>query len=142
MSYQARAGKLVGVRLVNGVLTIAKERTKMAKAKVEAAKWLILDRMPQIDVTDLLAEVDTWTGFAHWFTHLRTGDAVRLTPVLLAAILGDATNLGAKRLADASVGLSERQITWARLFHIRPETYKAALAAIINAQLAHPFAKL
>ena len=36
-------------------------------------------------------------------------------------------------MADASVGLSERQITWARLFHIRPETYKAALAAIVNA---------
>ena len=114
----------------------------MPKAKVEAAKWLILDRMPQIDITDLLAEVDTWAGLAHWFTHLRTGDTVRLTPALLAAILGEATNLGAKRMADASVGLSERQITWARLFHIRPETYKAALAAIINAHLAHPFAKL
>ena len=75
-------------------------------------------------------------------SHLRTGDTVRLTPALLAAILGDATNLGAKRMADASAGLSERQITWARLFHIRPETYKAALAAIINAHLAHPFAKL
>jgi TnpA family transposase len=61
---------------------------------------------------------------------------------LLAAILGDGTNLGAKRMADASAGLSERQITWARLFHIRPETYKAALSAIINTHLAHPFAKL
>jgi hypothetical protein len=68
--------------------------------------------------------------------HLRTGDAVRLTSALLAAILGDATNLGAKRMADASAGISERQITWARLFHIRPETYKSALAAIINVHLA------
>jgi len=142
LSYQARVGKLVGVRLVNGVLTILKERTKVPKAKVEAAKWLILDRMPQIDITDLLAEANIWTDFAHCFTHLRTGDDVRLTPALLAAILGDATNLGAKRMADASAGISERQITWARLFHIRPETYKAALAAIINAHLAHPFAKL
>ena len=45
-------------------------------------------------------------------------------------------------MADASAGLSERQITWARLFHIRPETYKSALAAIIDVHLAHPFAKL
>ena len=142
LSYQARIGKLVGVRLVNGVLTISKERTKVPKAKVEAAKWLILDRMPQIDITDLLAEANIWTGFAHCFTHLRTGDDVRYTPALLAAILGDGTNLGAKRMADASAGLSERQITWARLFHIRPETYKSALAAIINIHLAHPFAKL
>lgn len=142
LSYQARTGKLVGVRLVNGVLSISKERTKVPKAKVEAAKWLILDRMPQIDITDLLAEANIWTGFAHCFTHLRTGDDVRHTPALLAAILGDGTNLGAKRMADASAELSERQITWARLFHIRPETYKLALAAIINTHLAHPFAKL
>ena len=142
LSHQARTGKLAGVRMEDGVLIISKQRTKVPKAKVEAAKWLILDRMPQIDITDLLAEVNTWTGFAQWFTHLRTGDTVRLTPALLAAILGDATNLGAKRMADASAGISERQITWARLFHIRPETYKAALAAIINAHLAHPFAKL
>jgi TnpA family transposase len=142
LSHQARTGKLAGIRMENGILIISKQRTKVPKAKVEAAKWLILDRMPQIDITDLLAEVNTWTGFAQWFTHLRTGDTVRLTPALLAAILGDATNLGAKRMADASAGISERQITWARLFHIRPETYKAALAAIINAHLAHPFAKL
>jgi TnpA family transposase len=142
LSHQARTGKLAGVRMEDGVLIISQQRTKVPKAKVDAAKWLILDRMPQIDITDLLAEVNTWTGFAQCFTHLRTGDTVRLTPALLAAILGDATNLGAKRMADASAGLSERQITWARLFHIRPETYKAALAAIINAHLAHPFAKL
>jgi TnpA family transposase len=142
LSYQARTGKLAGVRLVNGVLTIKKQRTKVPKTKVEAAKWLILDRMPLVDITDLLAEVNIWTAFSRWFTHLRTGDEVRHAPALLAAILGDGTNLGAKRMADASAGLTERQITWARLFHIRPETYKSALAAIINAQLAHPFAKL
>src|SRR5271167_1006046 len=142
LSYRARTGKLAGIRLVDGVLTIAKQRTKVPKAKVEAAKCLLLDRMPQIDIPDLLAEIDAWTGFTHWFTHLRTGDGVRLAPALLAAILGDATNLGAKRMADASAGVSERQILWARLFHIRPETYKSALAAIINAHLTHPHARL
>ena len=142
LSYRARTGKLAGIRLVDGVLTISKQHTKVPKAKVDAAKWLILDRMPQIDIPDLLAEIDAWTGFAQWFTHLRTGDTVHLAPALLAAILGDATNLGAKRMADASAGVSERQIIWARLFHIRPETYKSALAAVINAHLAHPYAKL
>ena len=142
LNYQARTGKLVGVRLVNGVLSIKKQRTTVPKAKVEAAKWRILDRMPQIDITDLLVEVNSWTNFAQLFTHLRTGDEVRQIAALLAAILGDGTNLGAKRMADASTGLSERQVTWARLFHIRPETYKAGLAAIINEHLAHPFASL
>ena len=95
----------------------------MPKAKVDAAKWLILDRMPQIDITDLLAEINTSTGFAQWLSHLRTSDAVRRAPALLGAILGDATNLGAKRMADAPAALSERQITRARLFHIWLETY-------------------
>lgn len=122
LSYRARTGKLAGVRLANGVLTIKKQHTKVPKTKVEAEKWLILDRMPLVDITDLLADVNIWTAFSRWFTHLRTGDEVRHTP----AILGDGTNLGAKRMADASAGLTERQITWARLFHIRPETYKSA----------------
>ena len=42
-----------------GVLIIVQQRTKVPKAKVDAAKWMILDRMPQIDITDLLAEVNT-----------------------------------------------------------------------------------
>jgi hypothetical protein len=56
-------------------------------------------------------------------------------------LVGSIRSKGA-RLADASAGVSERQILWARLFHIRPETYKSALAAIINAHLAHPHARL
>jgi len=142
LSYLARTGKLEGVRLINGELSIKKPSTKIPKAKVDAAKWLILDRIPKVDITDLLVEVDGWTDFAGQFVHLRTAEAVRSPQALLAAILGDATNLGAKRMADASAGVSERQITWARLFHIRPETYRTGLATIINAQLAHPYSKL
>src|SRR3984957_3823907 len=42
----------------------------------------------------------------------------------------------------ASSNVSERQIGWARLFHVRPETYKAAQAAITDAHSAHPHAAL
>src|SRR5271166_3179249 len=45
-------------------------------------------------------------------------------------------------MAEASSNVSERQIGWARLFHVRPETYKAAQAAIIDAHSAHPHAAL
>jgi TnpA family transposase len=45
-------------------------------------------------------------------------------------------------MAEASSNVSERQISWARLFHVRPETYRAAQAAIIDAHSAHPHATL
>jgi TnpA family transposase len=67
---------------------------------------------------------------------------VRNRSAILAAVLADATNLGPKRMAEASSNVSERQIGWARLFHVRPETYKAAQAAIIDAHSAHPHAAL
>jgi hypothetical protein len=111
LALRAGAGTLPGVRLVDGKLTISRPHSRKPKA-ADALKWLCLDRIPKVDITDLLAEVNSWTGFSDTFTHLRTGDRVRTPPALLAAILGDATNLGAKRMADASTGLSVRPGTF------------------------------
>jgi hypothetical protein len=98
--------------------------------------------LPRIGITDFIAEVDGWTRFSQRFTHLHTGEPVRNPAALLAAILGDATNLGPKRMAEASAGVTARQVTWASLFHVRPETYSAAQAAIIDAHAAHPHTRL
>ncbi|ESZ08456.1 Tn3 family transposase [Mesorhizobium sp. L48C026A00] len=43
-------------------------------------------------------------------------------------------------MAEASDGVSARQIAWARLFHLR--TFKTGVARIIDAQLAHPYAQI
>jgi hypothetical protein len=141
LAWRARTGKLPGVRLVDGVLIVSPQRSAVPKA-AEAVKWLCLDRMPLIDIPDLIAEVDSWTDFAACFSHLRTGEAVRSLSALYAAILADATNLGPKRMAEASDGVSARQIAWARLFHLRHETFNTGVARIINAQLAHPYAQI
>jgi hypothetical protein len=42
-------------------------------------------------VTDLLMEVDRWTGFSRHFAHLKTGEPAKDTALLLTAILADAT---------------------------------------------------
>lgn len=141
LAYRARSGKLPGVRLADGVLIVSPQRSTVPKT-AEAVKWLCLDRMPLVEITDLIAEVDTWTGFSTCLTHLRTGEPVRSLPALYAGILADATNLGPKRMAEASDGVSARQIAWARLFHLRHETFKTGVARIIDAQLAHPYAQI
>lgn len=141
LAYHARSGKLDGVRLAEGTLIVAPLESEVPDA-AEALKWELNRHLPNVNITDLLAEVDSWTGFSDRFTHLRTMDVVRNRSAILAAVLADATNLGPKRMAEASANVSERQIAWARLFHIRPETYKAAQAAIINAHSVHPHASL
>jgi TnpA family transposase len=141
LAYRARSGRLDGVRLVNGELVVSPLRGEVPPG-ADDLKWELNHLLPRIGITDLLAEVNSWTDFSASFTHLRTQEQVRSTPAILSAVLADATNLGAKRMAEASADVSERQIMWARLFHIRPETYKAAQAAITNAHTLHPHARL
>ena len=131
LAYRARTGKLEGARLVGGALVVSPLESEVPDA-AKAIQWELNSFLPNVHITDLLAEVDGWTGFADKFTHLRTGDMVRNRSASLAAVLADATNLGPKRMAEASSNVSERQISWAR-FHVRPETYRAAQAAIIDA---------
>ncbi len=61
---------------------------------------------------------------------------------LLAAILADATNLGLTRMTAASPGVTRDQLIWIADAYIRPETYQAALARIINAHHALPIAAI
>lgn len=89
-----------------------------------------------------MREVHEWTGFADCFTHVRTGDAPRNVTAMLAGVLADATNLGPKRMASASKGISAHQIGWMRTFHARSETYRAAQACITDAHTRHPHSRL
>ena len=60
----------------------------------------------------------------------------------MAAILADATNMGLDRMAESSRGLTIHQLNLMIDRHVRPETYAAALAALVDAQHAEPFAAL
>jgi TnpA family transposase len=109
----------------------------------DAAQGLI-DRtamlLPHIKVTDLLLEVDKWTGFTRHFSHLKNGDLVADKNLLLTTILADGINLGLTKMAEACPGTTYAKLSWLQAWHIRDETYSAALAELVNAQFRHPFA--
>ena len=61
---------------------------------------------------------------------------------MLTAILADGINLGLTRMADACRGVTMRQLAWVHDWHVREETYAAALARIIDAHRASPLASV
>ncbi len=98
--------------------------------------------LPHVKITELLLEVDRWTGFTRHFTHFKTGDAARDRTPLLTTILADAINLGLPKMAESCPGASYARLSWLQAWHIRDETYGAALAELVNALLRQPFAQL
>jgi TnpA family transposase len=97
--------------------------------------------LPHVKITELLMEVDEWTGFTHHFTHLKSGDLVKDKTLLMTTILADAINLGLTKMAESCPGTTYAKLSWLRAWHIRDETYGAALAQLVNAQFRQPFAE-
>jgi TnpA family transposase len=137
----ATAGKLVDASLNEAGLKVAPIRREQ-RDRAKALSRRLYALVPRIRITDLLAEVNGWTGFAGRFTHFRTGEADAQLPALMGAILADATNLGLDRMAESSRGLTIHQLNLVIDRYVRPETYAAALATVVDAQHAQPFAAM
>ncbi len=134
-------GQLEDVRIEKGRLKITpcEAVTPTATRRLDT---MIDGLMPRIRITDLLWEVNARTGFLDAFTDLRSG-RVHSDPVaVLAAILAGAINLGLERMANASGQVSHAQLSWANSWYLRTETYSDALARIIDARHALPFARV
>jgi len=141
MAVDARAaeGKLPDVTLTKGVLKISPiEKSTSPEAETLAARLYAM--LPRIRITDLLAEVASWTLFPDCFTHLRTGETAADGRILMAGLLADGLNLGLTRMAEACSIASLGQLAWMSDWHIREETYVLALRCLVNQQQREPFA--
>jgi TnpA family transposase len=107
----------------------------------EATVAARLDAMlPPVRLTDLLEEVDRWTGFTALFGHVRTGRPPADRRVFLAALIAEATNLGLARMARVCAAASRKQLVWTATWHMREETFALALARLVEAQDKAPLA--
>lgn len=110
--------------------------------RITALSRRLYTLVPRVRITSLLAEVHNWTGFLDSFTHYRTGETAGDEAALMAAILADATNAGAERMAESSRGVTIHQMMLMIDRHLRSETYATATAVLVDAQQAHPFAAI
>ena len=132
---------LEGVRYRDDRLQISPVRT-IAMPDAEMLADRLDAMMPHIRITELLHEVAQETGFLSAFTNLRTGEPCPNENALLATILADATNLGLSRMAAASQGVTRDQLLWTHDAYIRDDSYRAALAVLINAHHRLPFSRI
>ena len=135
----AAAGQLPDAELSGSGLKITPLENSVPK-EGEALRNALCRLMPHVKITDLLMEVDRWTGFSRHFTHLKTNDPVKEPALLLTALLADATNLGLGKMAESCPGTSLARLSWLVAWHVRDETYSKALAEIVNYQHKLPFA--
>ncbi|MGA2013502.1 MAG: Tn3 family transposase [Solirubrobacteraceae bacterium] len=132
-SLQAAVDAGDGVRLVAGRLELAPPDALHESPATVRLRAHLNRLTPHIDIPDLLAEVEGWTGFTGQLTHTagatpRIGD---LQQHLHAALLASGLNLGPTRMAECC-SLSYRQLAWATEWYLGDEQLEAANDVLVD----------
>ena len=137
----AKLGKLPDVAITKGILKIT-PLTNLVPDEATAAMNKVYSLLPHVRITELLLEVDRWTGFTQHFTNLKTEEPASDTILMLTAVLADGINLGLSKMAEACPAMTHTKLSWLAAWHIRDATYSKALAELINAQHHQPLAQV
>ncbi len=98
------------IRIENDEIILSPLEAENRPASAEALENLITARLPQVELSELLIEVDAWTHFSDHFVHAAGADTLRptLLPQLYTSILAHACNFGLEQIAH-STDISYRQ---------------------------------
>ena len=113
----------------------------------ESLLWLraaVQDRMPRVELPELLLEVEAWTGFAGAFTHASEGRARAdgLDLSVCAVLVSEACNVGLRPLAQAGTpALTTGRLSWVLQNYVRAETLTDANARLVDYQTTIPLAQ-
>lgn len=131
------------VRMEDGKLVVTRHEAEDKPPSLERLEHLVGERLPPVDLSDLLIEVDSWTGFSRHLEHAggaepRSDDLLRN---LYACVIAQGCNIGLTRMAQVA-DLTYDQLAWCNGWYLREETLKASFSAVVDFHYHLPFAKL
>ena len=131
------------VRIEDDELILSPLEAERRPASAEALEDLITARLPQVELSELLIEVDAWTHFSDHFVHAASAETLRptLLPPLYASVLAHACNFGLEQMAQ-STDLSYQQLAWCTTWYMREETLEAAFTPLVNYHHKLPFSQV
>lgn len=92
--------------------------------------------LPRVKLTDLLLEVASWTGFHEQFIHASSNKSPNEEEknILLATIMSMGTNIGLTKMAEATPGISYRQMANVAQWRMYEDAMDRAQAVLVNFQ--------
>ena len=131
------------IRIEDDELIVSHLDAETVPATKQELENLVSKRLPHVDLTDLLIEVDQLTGFSKFLIHAG-GNSSRSNETktyLYAAILAQACNLGLKAMAQVA-DLSYDSLVWHTNWYLREETLRPAINAIVDFQCQQSLSKI
>ena len=131
-----------GVRIEKGKLVLTPFKAEELPESCITLQKLISKRLPRLDLTDLLIEVDSWTNFTDHFEHTSGThcEKIEFMVDLYACLLAQACNFGLSDMAEAS-GLLYDKLAWCTNWYVREETLQKAINTLVNFQYHQPLSK-
>lgn len=120
------------VRLEDGELVLTALQAEELPASLRVLDERIRARMPVVELTDILVEVDDWTGFSDLLREASAGNTDSSEPVY-ADLLAAACNIPLSDMAR-STGLEYQTVRWATNQFLHEHPLRAATTRVVNQQ--------
>ncbi len=131
------------VRIEKDKLVVSPLKAEEVPDSTKQLRKQIRERLPWIELTDLIIEIDNLTGFSQALVH--AADAENRIPdikrYLYAAIIAQGCNIGLERMARLA-SLSYHQLAWCNNWYLRESTLKTANTKIVNFQYHLPLSQI
>ncbi len=130
------------VRIEEGKVVISPLKAEEKPGQLSELEQRIVQRLPRIELTDLLLEVDRWTQFSQHFEHAAGSESQQPNQLihLYASLLSQGCNMALTRMAQCT-GLQHEKLVWYTNWYLREETLRAANTAIVNFQHHQPLSQ-